>query len=128
MQPHTFAAPLPPHESGDVQLPQLSVPLHPSEMVPQFFPCAAHDVGEHVHVCDPLHAYPLVHPPQLSVPPHPSEMVPQFLPCAAHDFGEHGFAPHLFGPPPPQFGVAPLHVPHESVLLHPSGMLPQFAP
>ena len=45
MQPQTFAVPAPPHVCGAVQVPQLSVPVQPSEMVPQFFPWAAHVVG-----------------------------------------------------------------------------------
>ena len=45
--PHTLATPPPPHVAGDVQVPQVSVPPHPSEMLPQFFPCALHVVGVH---------------------------------------------------------------------------------
>jgi hypothetical protein len=36
--PQTLATPPPPHVWGDVQLPQFSVPPHPSEIDPQFFP------------------------------------------------------------------------------------------
>ena len=64
------------------QPPQLNVPPQPSEMVPQFLPCAAQVVGAQtqtlaVHVSDEAQA------PQLNVPPQPSEMVPQFLPWEA---------------------------------------------
>ena len=38
VQPHTFALPPPPHVCGAVQAPQLIVPPHPSDMVPQFRP------------------------------------------------------------------------------------------
>ena len=45
----TFAIPvsLPPQVCGAVQEPQLSVPPHPSSIVPQFFPTAAHVTGSH---------------------------------------------------------------------------------
>jgi hypothetical protein len=42
VQPHTLAAPPPPHVCGALQDPQFTVPLHPSLIVPQFFPAAAH--------------------------------------------------------------------------------------
>src|SRR5262245_19720149 len=50
VQPQTFAVPPPPHVCGAVQVPQLSVPPQPSEMVPQFLPCAVHVVGMHTVV------------------------------------------------------------------------------
>ena len=37
-----------PHVAGDVQLPQVSVPPHPSLIDPQFFPCAEQLLGTHV--------------------------------------------------------------------------------
>src|SRR5437899_3968046 len=43
--PQTFATPPPPQVCGAVQAPQVSVPPQPSEIVPQFFPCAAQVVG-----------------------------------------------------------------------------------
>src|SRR6059036_3379185 len=43
--PQTFATPAPPQVCGAVQAPQVSVPPQPSEIEPQFFPCAAHVVG-----------------------------------------------------------------------------------
>ncbi len=45
--PHTLATPPPPQVWGAVQVPQVSVPPQPSEIVPQFFPCAAQVVGVH---------------------------------------------------------------------------------
>jgi len=41
----TFAIPPPPQTCGAVHVPQTSVPPQPSEIVPQFLPCAAHVVG-----------------------------------------------------------------------------------
>ena len=46
--PQTLATPPPPQVWGEVQVPQVSVPPQPSEMVPQFLPCAAQVVGVHV--------------------------------------------------------------------------------
>jgi hypothetical protein len=46
--PHTFAVPPPPQVWGEVQVPQLSVPPHPSLMDPQFLLCAAQLVGVQV--------------------------------------------------------------------------------
>src|SRR5438094_5834292 len=43
--PQTFATPAPPQVCGVVQAPQVSVPPQPSEIAPQFFPCAAQVVG-----------------------------------------------------------------------------------
>ena len=43
--PQTFAPPPPPHVCGAVHVPHVSVPPQPSEIVPQFFPCAAQVVG-----------------------------------------------------------------------------------
>ena len=43
--PHWFGMPAPPHEAGKVQVPQDSVPPHPSGMDPQFAPSAAQVVG-----------------------------------------------------------------------------------
>src|SRR4051794_6218464 len=46
--PQILATPPPPHVWGLVQLPQTRVPPQPSEIVPQFFPWAAHVVRAHV--------------------------------------------------------------------------------
>src|SRR5262249_58718271 len=43
--PERFGVPAPPQVGGAVQAPQVSVPPQPSEIVPQFFPCAAQVVG-----------------------------------------------------------------------------------
>jgi len=60
------------------QVPQLSVPPQPSEILPQFLPCAAQVVGVHGRVQVLFaHVWPLGQEPQLSVPPQPSPMVPQ---------------------------------------------------
>ena len=45
MPPQTLATPPPPQVWGAVQEPQVSVPPQPFEIVPQFFPWAAHVVG-----------------------------------------------------------------------------------
>ena len=83
MQPQTFAVPAPAQVSGEVQVPQLSVPPQPLEMVPQFAPCAAHVVGVQPHTFiapAPPHDSGALHMPQLSIPPQPSGIEPQFLP------------------------------------------------
>src|SRR5438132_9214572 len=104
-----------------MQLPQLSVPPHPSEMTPQFLPCAAHVVGVHVPmphtfcVPPPPHVFMPVQVPQFSVPPHPSAAVPQVHPRAAHVVGEQ----HRLGVAPPQTAGA-VHAPQLNVPPHPS--------
>jgi hypothetical protein len=83
LQPHTLGMPLPPHESGKAQLPQLSVPPQPFGMVPQSLPCAAQVVGvqpQTLAVPPPPQLCGERQLPQLSVLPQPFEMVPQFLP------------------------------------------------
>jgi hypothetical protein len=45
-----LAVPPPPHVAGAVQEPQLSMTPQPSEIGPQFLPCAAHVVAEHPHM------------------------------------------------------------------------------
>jgi hypothetical protein len=45
--PQTLTTPPPPQVWGEVQVPQVSVPPQPSEIVPQFFPWAAQVVGVH---------------------------------------------------------------------------------
>jgi hypothetical protein len=37
LHPQTLGVPVPPHVSGAVQLPQVTVPPQPSGIVPQFF-------------------------------------------------------------------------------------------
>jgi hypothetical protein len=46
--PQTLAMPPPPQVAGAVHEPQESVPLQPSAIDPQFFPCAWHVVGVQV--------------------------------------------------------------------------------
>src|SRR5713101_2039408 len=72
--PQTFATPPPAQVCGAVQVPQVSVPPQPLEIVPQFLPCAAHVVGVHVlpqtlAVPPPPHVCGAVHVPHVSVPP-----------------------------------------------------------
>src|SRR5262249_20372900 len=94
-----FAVPPPPQVWGDAQLPHVSVPPQPSAMLPQFLPCAAHDVGVHVPppqtfaVPPPPQVWGEAQLPQVSVPPQPSAMLPQFLPCAAQDVGVQPLEP-----------------------------------
>src|SRR5439155_25838849 len=77
--PQTLATPPPPQICGAVQTPQVSVPPHPSGIVPQFNPFAAQVVGVHT---PQMFATPP--PPQVCgavqtalerVPPHPSGTV-----------------------------------------------------
>jgi hypothetical protein len=77
VQPQTLAVPPPPQLCGDVQLPHERFPPHPSERVPQFFPCAAHVVGVHA-----LHVS-VTHEP-LTTWVDPLQQLPQVLDCAAH--------------------------------------------
>jgi hypothetical protein len=44
----------PPHDWGSVQVPQLSVPLHPSPAGPQLMPCCWQVMGEHASGLVPL--------------------------------------------------------------------------
>jgi len=76
--PHTLGVPPPPHVCGAAHVPQLSVPPQPSEIEPQFLPCAAHVVGVHgrVQVLF-VQTWPLGQAPQLSVPPQPLPIEPQ---------------------------------------------------
>jgi hypothetical protein len=109
VQPHTFAVPgfPPPHVAPRAEhvLPQLSVPPHPSAMLPQFLPCAAHVVGVQPHTFD------VPPPPQLFTPahaphatfvrrfPHESGPVtaPQFFPRRAQNCAAvSGVHPHTF--------------------------------
>ncbi len=83
-----LGAPPPPQLCGEVQVPHESVPPQPLAMVPQVFPCAAHDVGVQgilqmlaEQTCGAAQG------PQSSVPPHPSGIEPQFLPTAAQEVG-----------------------------------------
>jgi hypothetical protein len=76
------------HDSPAGQVPQLSIPPQPSEMLSQLTPCAAHVVGVQ-QTFDGLHTWPAGHVPQMSFPPQPSSIVPQFLPCCAQVFGVH---------------------------------------
>ena len=63
VQPHTFAGPPPPQESGGVQLPHASCPPQPLAMLPQFLFWAAQVVG--------------VQPQTLGIPPPPQLCVPR---------------------------------------------------
>ena len=98
--PQTFGVPPPPHDSPWPQLPQESVALQPSLMVPQFLPWAAQVVGVQVPapqtlgVPPPPHDCPWPQLPQESVPLQPSLTVPQFLPCGQEVSGvQEGLPP-----------------------------------
>jgi hypothetical protein len=105
-------------------VPQLSVPPHPSEIVPHEF--VGHVFGVHVCVTQTLLVQVALtaQVPQLSEPPQPSGMVPQFLPWAAHVVGVQ--------PPPvwqvPLTQVCP--VGHVQLIMppHPSETLPHLLP
>ena len=69
-----------------VQLPQLSVPPHPSGIEPQFAPWAPQVVLSQqtwapVQVCEALQL------PQSSIAPHPSGIDPHVMFCATHVVG-----------------------------------------
>jgi hypothetical protein len=86
------------HVCPPAHVPQLSVPLQPSEMLPQFAPFAAHVVGVHAGVQTlPVHVCPPEHVPQLSVAPQPSEMLPQFAFSAAQVVGVQWQRPQSLG-------------------------------
>ena len=69
-------------------VPQLSVPPHPSEAVPQLNPSWEHVFGVQVAAQTLLvQVWPAAHVPQLSVPPQPSEAVPHLNPSWEHVFG-----------------------------------------
>ena len=58
---------------------------------------------------DPPQLCGAAQPPHLRIAPQPSLMSPQ---RPAHVSETHALAPHLLGPPPPQFGAAAsMHVP-----------------
>jgi hypothetical protein len=68
-----------------VQVPQLSEPSQPFEIVPQFLPCAAHVVGVHGVMPQTFGVVPpqtsgCVQAPQFRDPPQLFEMTPQFFP------------------------------------------------
>ena len=74
--------------SPSEQVPQVTVPPHPSGMVPHSLVLEPHDtVGvqrpQRFAVPPPPHVSPLAHVPQFSVPPQPSARLPQFEPLCA---------------------------------------------
>ena len=133
------------------QGPQFWVMPQPMLKVTQFFPSAAHVVGEQTPqtfaVPAPPHVAPeALHPsPQSCVIPQPMLIVPQFFPCAAQLVGTH--TPQTFAvPPPPQVStgalavppsaaspaapasLAPAQVPQSWVIPQPMLIVPQFFP
>jgi hypothetical protein len=74
--PHTLLV----HAWLDAQVPHVSVPPQPSEMVPQVFPCAAHVVSVLQTQTLSLQSCPAAQAPQSSVFPHPSAVAPQVAP------------------------------------------------
>jgi len=91
-QPHRFGTFPPPHVLGAVHVPQSSVPPHPSGMVPQLAPSAAHVLGVQPHVygvVPPPHVSGKTHgSPQSSAVPHPSSGLPHVAPSWPHVCGE----------------------------------------
>ena len=133
-QPHWFGVPPPPQVFVPEQLPQVSVPVQPSEIVPQFLPVGHVVAGVQPHwfgvpppphVCRPVHAFA----GQVMVPLQPSLIVPH-CPNAQAVFGVQAVAPHLFGPAPPQFGVLPEQpgLLQSNVSPQPVGTVPHSAP
>jgi hypothetical protein len=110
--------------------PQLGVPPHPSEIVPQFLVPQAWGVQPQTLAVPPPPQVWLAGQvlPQLSIRPHPSGIMPQSLCWAAQVVGVQ---PQTLGvPAPPQVwgGVHIPALPQVSVLPQPSGMVPQFLP
>jgi hypothetical protein len=112
-QPHTLGVVAPqawPAPVPQTAVPHVTVPPHPSGIVPQLLPAGQADAvfGVHPHapgVPPPPHVCGEVHVPQLSVPPHPSSALPHFCPAAQACAGKKGAQPHTLataGLPPPQ--------------------------
>lgn len=104
VQPHAFAVPLPPQVCGGVQLPHCSVPLQPSDTLPQLAPACAqvlavHGVSPHLPAMLPPQYCPAGHEPQSRRLPQPSLTEPHCTPSSTHVPALH---PHWLGllPPP----------------------------
>ncbi len=105
MQPHRLGSPPPPHVSGASQLPQPSVELQPSSMLPHSAPSCEQVVGVQPHRLGsppPPHVSGASQLPQSSVDSQPSLTVPHSAPRLAQVSGSQGVAPHRLGPSPPQ--------------------------
>ena len=74
--PQTFGTPPPPQVCGLVQLPHVNDPAHPFEIVPQFFPWAAHVVGVHAPAG-------LIVSDAVTVPEYCAVMVADVVACTA---------------------------------------------
>lgn len=95
----------PPPQVPLEQVPQLNVPLQPSDGLPQVAPASAQVRG--TQVVTQTFAEPQTlgdwQVPQLSVPEQPSGMVPQFFACNAQVVGVQVPTPQTLAvPPPPQ--------------------------
>src|SRR6185437_10614386 len=107
--PQTLAVPPPPHVSPVAQVPQLSMPPQPSEIVPQLSGVGHLVSGvqlapQTLAVPPPPHVSPVGHvPPQTTMPPQLSEIVPQLSPAGQVVSGVQVLPPQAPAvPPPPQ--------------------------
>lgn len=152
LQPHTFAVPPPPHDSGNahVEPEQHACPLPPH--VPQSTPHAL-PAAHAVHAAPPMpqalcesplahvlpsqhpahdvpshvqtpseHRSPCPHAPSVHTPSHPL-LAPHALP--AHD-GVHAPVPHTLGIPPPPQSWPMLHPPQSTSFWHASNICPHL--
>src|SRR5207253_1765755 len=110
---------------GAVQVPQESMPPHPSGTIPQFLPRPTQVAGVQPHTLaapPPPQVCGAVQAPQFNMPPHPSPIEPQFLPAATQVVGVQIAMPHTL-----LVHIWPIgQVPHATVPPHPSEIEPQF--
>ena len=130
MQPQTFGVPPPPQVCGAVHAgPQLTVPPHPSSMVPQFLPAPQEVIGVQPHTLlapQTSGAWHVPHVvvrevPQLSVP----VTVPQFLPRRRQNAASLSGVQQAL---PAVHTAGGVHVPQLIVPPQPLGAVPQFWP
>jgi hypothetical protein len=108
-------------------LPHVSIPPHPSEIVPQLLPCAAHVVFVQQVWFDAQTCVVGSQLPQFKAGcPHPAGAVPHTQPAGHIVFGTQ--VPHTLAVPPPPHvcPVAGSHVPQCSIPPHPSLKSPQL--
>jgi hypothetical protein len=130
VQPHALGVPAPPHVSGAVQVPQVTVVPQFVVASPQLFPAqAVARSGVQPQTFDtppPPHVSGDAQEPHCSIHEHPSEIAPQFLPWSWQDFGVQVPAAHTFAIPPPPQVFPGVHDPQETVPPQPSSARPQF--
>ncbi len=133
VHPHWFGVPPPPHVLGAVQLPQVSIPPQPFEIIPHS--PAVQVFGVHPQTLAPAspgpppHVSGAVQDPQLTMPvPHPFGIDPQ-LSGAGHAVS--GAQPQTLGAPaspaPPPHVSGSVHVPQLIIPPQPSEIIPQLS-